>query len=50
MCFLDDVLPENVAEQTDRGVMIGVGRREDSAEVARECSGRPRPWELRLRQ
>ena len=31
MSFLDNVLSANVAEQTDRGVMIGAGRREDSA-------------------
>ena len=41
--FLDNVLPENVAAQLDRGVMIGAGRREDSAEVGREHSGRTMP-------
>ncbi len=44
MFFLDNVLPENVAGQIDRGVMIGAGRREDSAEVGREYSGRRMPW------
>ena len=44
MFFLDNVLPENVAGQIDRGVMIGAGRREDSAEVGREHSGRTMPW------
>ena len=44
MFFLDNVLPENVAEQIDRGVVIGAGRREDSAEVGREYSGRTMPW------
>ncbi len=44
MFFLDNVLPENVAGQIDRGVMIGAGRREDSAEVGREYSGRTMPW------
>ena len=44
MYFLDNVLPENVAGQLDRGVMIGAGRREDSAEVGREHSGRAMPW------
>ena len=44
MFFLDNVLPENVAGQLDRGVMIGAGRREDSAEVGRESSGRTMPW------
>ncbi len=44
MFFLDNVLPGNVARQIDRGVMIGAGRREDSAEVGREYSGRRMPW------
>ncbi len=44
MFFLDNVLPENVAAQIDRGVMIGAGRREDSAEVGRGYSGRLMPW------
>jgi len=44
MFFLDNVLPGNVAAQIDRGVMIGAGRREDSAEVGREYSGRGMPW------
>ena len=42
--FLDNVLPGNVVEQLDRGVMIGAGRREDSVEVGREYSGRTMPW------
>ena len=42
--FLDNVLPENVPGQLDRGVMIGAGRQEDSAEVGRESSGRTMPW------
>ena len=44
MFFLDNVLPGNVAAQIDRGVMIGAGRREDSAEVGRGYSGRTMPW------
>ena len=44
MFFLDNVLPENVAGQIGRGVMIGAGRREDSAEVGRGYSGRLMPW------
>ena len=44
MFFLDNVLPGNVAGQIDRGVMIGAGRREDSAEVGRGYSGRTMPW------
>ena len=34
--FLDNVLPDNVKAQIDRGVMIGAGRRQDSAEVGRK--------------
>ena len=44
MFFLDNVLPESVAAQIDPGVMIGAGRREDSAELGREYGGRPMPW------
>ncbi len=44
MFFLDNVLPENVEQQLDRGVMIGAGRREDSAEVGRVHAGRTMPW------
>ncbi|MDE2849613.1 MAG: right-handed parallel beta-helix repeat-containing protein [Acidobacteriota bacterium] len=44
MFFLDNVLPGNVAAQIDRGVMIGAGRREDSAEVGRGYSRRRMPW------
>ena len=44
MFFLDNVLPENVEQQLDRGVMVGAGRREDSAEVGREYSGRTMAW------
>ena len=43
MFFLDNVLPGNVAEQIDRGVMIGAGRRQDSAEAGRAYSGRTMP-------
>ena len=42
--FLDNVLPENVAKRIDEGVMIGAGRREDSAEVGRRYSKRTMPW------
>lgn len=44
MFFLDNVLPDNAAAQIDRGVMIGAGRRKDSAEAGREYSGRTIPW------
>jgi len=42
--FLDNVLPDNVAERLDSGVMIGAGRRQDSAEVGRKHTGRKMPW------
>ena len=42
--FLDNVLPENVKAQIDRGVMIGAGRRQDSAEVGRKYTRRKMPW------
>ena len=42
--FLDNVLPDNVASQIDRGVMIGAGRREDSAEAGRKYTKRYMPW------
>jgi len=42
--FLDNVLPDNVTDQLDRGVMIGAGRREDAAEVGRAHSNREMPW------
>ncbi len=42
--FLDNVLPDNVGKQIDRGVMIGAGRRQDSAKIGRKYSGRKMPW------
>lgn len=42
--FLDNVLPDNVARQIDRGVMVGAGRREDSADVGRAHTKRKMPW------
>ena len=42
--FLDNVLPNNVNGQIDRGVMIGAGRREDAAEVGRAHTQRSMPW------
>jgi len=42
--FLDNVLPDNVNGQLDRGVMIGAGRREDAAEVGRAHTKRTMPW------
>ncbi len=42
--FLDNVLPENVVAQIDRGVMIGAGRRQDAAELGRKYTRRKMPW------
>lgn len=42
--FLDNVLPDNVVQQIQRGVMIGAGRRQDSAEVGRKYTKRKMPW------
>jgi len=42
--FLDNVLPDNVVQQIQRGVMIGAGRRRDSAEVGRRYTKRKMPW------
>jgi len=44
IAFLDNVLPDNVKRNIDRGVMIGAGRREDSAEVGRKYTKRKMPW------
>jgi hypothetical protein len=44
LAFLDNVLPDNVKKQIDRGVTIGAGRREDSAEVGRIYTKRTMPW------
>lgn len=42
--FLDNVLPDNVISQIEKGVMIGAGRRQDSAEVGRKYMKRRMPW------
>ncbi|MBN2354620.1 hypothetical protein JXO59_00820 [candidate division KSB1 bacterium] len=42
--FLDNVLPDNVKAQIDRGVMIGAGRREDAADIGRRYTEREMPW------
>jgi 4-hydroxy-2-oxoheptanedioate aldolase len=44
IAFLDNVLPDNVKAQIDKGVMIGAGRREDSAEIGRKYTRRKMPW------
>ena len=42
--FLDNVLPDNVIPRIQKGVMIGAGRRQDSAEVGRKYTKRKMPW------
>ena len=42
--FLDNVLPENVVSQIDRGVMIGAGSVEAAAEAGRAYTKREMPW------
>jgi 4-hydroxy-2-oxoheptanedioate aldolase len=42
--FLDNVLPTNVAERIDEGVMIGAGRLKESAEAGRRYTNRKMPW------
>ena len=44
LAFLDNVLPENVEKRIDEGVMIGAGRRQDSAEKGRRDTIRQMPW------
>jgi 4-hydroxy-2-oxoheptanedioate aldolase len=44
LAFLDNVLPENVEKRLDDGVMIGAGRRQDSAEKGRRYTKRTMPW------
>jgi len=44
LAFLDNVLPENVEQRLDDGVMIGAGRRQDSAEKGRRHTKRTMPW------
>jgi len=42
--FLDNVLPDNVTQRIDEGVMIGAGRLKESAEVGRRYTKRTMPW------
>ena len=42
--FLDNVLPGNVEKKIKWGVMIGAGRRQDSAETGRKFTNRLMPW------
>ncbi len=42
--FLDNVLPETVEAQLERGVMIGAGSNQAAAEKGREITNRKMPW------
>lgn len=42
--FLDNVLPENVTQRIEEGVMIGAGRLKESAEIGRRYTKRTMPW------
>lgn len=42
--FLDNVLPDNVKERLDKGVMIGAGSNQQAAEVGRQYTKRKMPW------
>lgn len=42
--YLDNVLPENVVDRLEWGVMIGAGGSEKAAESGRQHTGRVMPW------
>lgn len=42
--FLDNILPDNVIERLEWGVMIGAGGKEEAAEIGRQETGRTMPW------
>jgi hypothetical protein len=42
--FLENVLPSNVTQRIDEGVMIGAGRQREAAEVGRRYTKRTMPW------
>jgi len=42
--FLDNVLPDNVKDRVDKGVMIGAGSNKEAAEVGRRYTKRKMPW------
>lgn len=42
--FLDNVLPDNVKDRVDKGVMIGAGSNKEAAEVGRRYNKRKMPW------
>ncbi len=44
LAFLDNVLPDNVEERIDRGVMIGAGSNEEAALKGRKYTKRFMPW------
>ena len=42
--FLDNVLPDNVVKQIDKGIMIGAGSNKEAAEAGRKYTKRKMPW------
>jgi len=45
LAFLEQVTPENVAEQIQAGIMVGAGKQaQAAAEIGRRHSRRPEPW------
>jgi 4-hydroxy-2-oxoheptanedioate aldolase len=44
VAFLDNVLPENVAQRIDEGVRIGAGRNKEAADIGRRYTKREMPW------
>lgn len=44
LAFLDNILPDNVIERLESGVMIGAGGKQEAAEIGREHTGRIMPW------
>lgn len=44
LAFLDNVLPDNVIKNLERGVMIGAGSKQESAEIGRRHTERKMPW------
>ncbi|MGI9147397.1 MAG: aldolase/citrate lyase family protein [Chloroflexota bacterium] len=45
LAFLEQVTPENVAQQIDAGVMVGAGTQaQAAAQIGRRHTNRPEPW------
>jgi 4-hydroxy-2-oxoheptanedioate aldolase len=44
LAFLDNILPDNVIERLEWGVMIGAGGKQKAAEIGRKHTHRTMPW------